>query len=163
MAETGEEIRVGELDPKFKYEIASMPGAENFKRCFTCGTCTASCPVAEVNEEYDPRKIIRMAILGMKDQVLGSDTIWMCSRCYTCFARCPQNVKFTEVMVVLREMAVKAGAVPDSTIEDVREVDRFVQELRCDLISNLLSPSEEKAGRIREKLESELEENASED
>ena len=76
------ELDSSELDPTFKQEITSRPGAENFKRCFSCGTCTASCPVSEVNPDYDPRKIIRMALLGMRREVLGSETIWMCFRCY---------------------------------------------------------------------------------
>jgi len=134
------EVRLKELDPKFKYEIASQPGAENFKRCFSCGTCTASCPVAEVNEEYDPRKIIRMAILGMREEVLSSDILWMCSRCYTCYARCPQDVKFTDVMVVLRDMAAREGHAPPERPEDIRELDRFVQGLRCEMVRDMLHP-----------------------
>ena len=134
------EIQLKELDAKFKYEIASHAGAENFKRCFSCGTCTASCPVAEVNEEYDPRKIIRMAILGMRKEVLSSDLLWMCSRCYTCYARCPQDVKFTDVMVVLREMAVAEGFVPPERLAEIQELDRFVQTVRCEMVRAMLHP-----------------------
>ena len=54
------------LDPDFKLLIAREPGGEHIKRCFSCGTCTAGCPVREVTDRYNPRKIIRMAILGMK-------------------------------------------------------------------------------------------------
>ena len=31
-------IDVDKLDAGFKYEIASHPGAENIRRCFSCGT-----------------------------------------------------------------------------------------------------------------------------
>lgn len=144
-----EEIKLSELDPKFKYEIAAQPGAENFKRCFSCGTCTASCPVAEVNEEYDPRKIIRMSILGMRKEVLSSNIIWMCARCYTCSVRCPQNVKFGDVMGVLREMAVNAGYVPKTRINEVEETDKFVQDLRCNIVQHLINPT----ATQREKIE----------
>ncbi len=137
-----DEIKLSELDPRFKDEITSYPGAENFKRCFTCGTCTASCPVAEVNEEYDPRKIIRMAILGMRKEVLSSDIIWMCARCHTCYARCPQNVEFADVMGVLREMAVKAGYAPKERLSQIEELDRFIQDLRCNMVKYLLKPEE---------------------
>ncbi|MCK4360009.1 MAG: 4Fe-4S dicluster domain-containing protein [Candidatus Cloacimonetes bacterium] len=148
-----ETIKLSEMDSNFKYEIASQPGAENFKKCFTCGTCTASCPVAEVNEKYDPRKIIRMAILGMREQVLSSDLLWMCSRCYTCYALCPQNVKFTDVMEVLRDMAVKEGYVPDNRISEIKELDKFIQDLRCNLINYKLHPDDELANKIRHMLE----------
>ena len=65
-----DKIILSEMDANFKNEIASMPGAEHFQRCFTCGTCTAACPVAEVHEDYDPRRIIRMCILGMKKEFI---------------------------------------------------------------------------------------------
>jgi len=139
-----DKIILKEQDANFKNEVAAHPGAEHFKRCFTCGTCTASCPVAEVNEDYDPRKIIRMTLLGMKQEVLSSDILWMCSRCYTCYALCPQGVKFTDVISVLREMAVKQGYVPKDRNLKIRELDRFVQKLRCDIISDKIHPDNDK-------------------
>jgi heterodisulfide reductase subunit C len=147
-----EKIVLAENDPEFKNDIAAQPGAESFMRCFTCGTCTASCPVAEVNEAYDPRKIIRMSILGMRDAVLSSDILWMCSRCYTCHALCPQNVKFTDVISILRDMAVKEGYVPRERLEQARELDRVIQDLRCMIISNKLHPDEEKREEILRKV-----------
>ena len=143
-----ETIKLSEKDHNFKYEIASRPGAEHFCRCFTCGTCTASCPVAEVNEEYDPRKIIRMAIFGMRDEVLSSDIIWMCQRCYVCYARCPQNVKFADVMEVIRDMAVEEGYAPKERIEQIDELDKFAQDLRCNLVRYAITPDEKQKKRI---------------
>jgi len=151
-----EKIVLSEKDPNFKNEIASQPGAEAFMRCFTCGTCTASCPVAEVHDEYDPRKIIRMAVLGMREEVLSSDILWMCSRCYTCHALCPQNVKFTDVISVLRGMAIKEGYVPEKRQEEAKELDRTVQELRCLMIDNKLHPGKKRADKIRSMVENVL-------
>lgn len=151
-----DKIILSELDQKFKYDIASRPGAENFKRCFACGTCTASCPVAEVNEDYDPRKIIRMAILGMRKDVLSSDVIWMCQRCYVCYARCPQNVKFADVMGVLRDMAVEEGFAPKERLEQIEELDRFAQDLRCNLVRYLIKPDDEQNKKIKSMIEERL-------
>ncbi|MBT6994444.1 MAG: 4Fe-4S dicluster domain-containing protein [Candidatus Cloacimonetes bacterium] len=148
-------IILSEMDANFKKEIASKAGAEQFQRCFTCGTCTAACPVAEVHEDYDPRKIIRMSILGMKEEVLSSDALWMCSRCYTCYALCPQGVKFTDVLGVLREMAVAQGYAPKERMEEARKLDKFVQELRCDIINQKLHP-ENDVSKIQKKLEKEI-------
>ena len=150
------EIKLSELDTKFKYDIASQPGAENFKRCFTCGTCTASCPVAEVNEDYDPRKIIRMAILGMRKEVLSSDIIWMCQKCYVCYARCPQNVKFADVMSILREMAVKEGYAPKERLSEMEELDKFAQDLRCNMVKYLLKPDEKQGNVIKSMVKEKL-------
>ncbi len=151
-----EKIILSEKDANFKNEIASQPGAESFMRCFTCGTCTASCPVAEVHDEYDPRKIIRMSILGMREEVLSSDILWMCSRCYTCAALCPQNVKFTDVISILRDMAVKQGYVSGERVEQARELDKVIQKIRCRIIDNKLHPEEKNAKDIRAAVDKEL-------
>jgi heterodisulfide reductase subunit C len=39
-------LKVSDIDPKFKYEISKLPGAENVLLCFQCGTCTADCSIA---------------------------------------------------------------------------------------------------------------------
>jgi len=100
------------LDPNFKFLIASEPGGENIKKCFSCGTCTAGCPVREVTDRYNPRRIIRMAILGMKKEVLSSPFIWLCSSCYTCYERCPQDVRIPELMNAIKNIAVREGYLP---------------------------------------------------
>ena len=103
-----------DLDRNFKFEVAEKAGGEKLKACFACGTCTAGCPVREINDRYNPRRIIRMVLLGMKEEVLSSDFIWLCSTCYTCSERCPQGVNIPEIMNVLKNMAVEAGKVPPS-------------------------------------------------
>lgn len=109
-----EKIRVKDLDANFKFEVSKRSGGENIKACFACGTCDAGCPVRDVYPDYDPRKIIRMVILGMKERVLKSPLIWLCSTCYTCYERCPQDVKLREVMNVLQNMAAEEGHVPSN-------------------------------------------------
>jgi heterodisulfide reductase subunit C len=144
-----EQIILEELDQSFKDEVASQPGSENIMRCFTCGTCTASCPVAEVHSEYDPRKIIRMVMLGMREKVLSSDILWMCSRCYTCYALCPQNVKFTDVISILRDMAVKEGYIPQERLDEAKILDNRIQSLRCKIINHKLHPDEKQTRDIK--------------
>jgi heterodisulfide reductase subunit C2 len=100
------------LDPKFKFLIATERGGENIKKCFSCGTCTAGCPVREVTDRYNPRKIIRMALLGMKEEVLSGQFIWLCSSCYTCFERCPQDVRIPELMNAIKNIAAREGYLP---------------------------------------------------
>jgi len=77
-------LKMSDIDPKFKYEISKLPGAETILLCFQCGTCTADCPIARFSDFYRPRKLIRMIQLGLKDTLLSNDVIWLCSTCFTC-------------------------------------------------------------------------------
>jgi heterodisulfide reductase subunit C len=107
-------IDSSQMDLTFADQIAAEPGGEHIRRCFACGTCTASCPVREVTERYNPRRIIHMAILGLKEPVLSSDFIWLCSTCYSCYERCPQDVRITELMYAIKNVAVREGYIHPS-------------------------------------------------
>ncbi|RKY02221.1 heterodisulfide reductase [Candidatus Poribacteria bacterium] len=131
-------ILLSELDPKFKYDVANEPGGENIMLCFACGLCTASCPVSEIDPEYNPRKIIRMVLLGMRREVLSSDFIWLCAQCYTCQAHCPQNVNFSDVMKALRNMAVREGYVHPTFLQRMKEIDLFTQRLRHQMVLSIV-------------------------
>ena len=113
------------LDPNFKHEVAAEMGGSNISRCFACGTCTAGCPVREIDEKYNPRKIIHMVLLGMREQVLKSDFIWLCSTCYTCYDRCPQDVQLTSIMTALKNIAAREGYIHPSFKEQSRLVSTF--------------------------------------
>jgi len=127
-----------DLDPRFKYDVASHAGGENLKLCFACGTCTAGCPVSEVDSEFNPRKIIRQVLLGMRKEVLSSPLIWWCVQCYSCTAKCPQNVRFREVTRALREMAVEEGFADAALPDGVEELGRLCQKLRRDMAEALV-------------------------
>ncbi|HEX74725.1 MAG TPA: 4Fe-4S dicluster domain-containing protein [Dehalococcoidia bacterium] len=105
----GQPIRVSELDENFKFKVAAQEGAQDITACFSCGTCTAGCPIHTVYAELDPRKIARMVNLGMTKRAVSSSYIWYCSECWLCEQRCPQNVKFSRVWDVLKNMAAEEG------------------------------------------------------
>ncbi len=100
------------LDPKFKYEVMKEHDGQTLKTCFQCGTCTSSCPTARFSSHYRPRTVLRMAQLGMRERVLANDALWLCTACFTCTDRCPQNVEVASVLRVLRNLAVRNGIVP---------------------------------------------------
>jgi len=125
------------FDPQFKYQVASRPGAEGLMACFSCGVCTAGCPVSEVENNFNPRRIIHQILIGDREGVLGSKSIWMCIGCYTCTAHCPQDVEFTNILKVLRQIAVEEGFVDVYWLNVIEEIDRQTQKLRRDLISYL--------------------------
>ena len=53
-----------------------------------------------------------MALYGLKREVLESDFGWLCSSCYACQERCPQGVSSTEILTLLKNMAVEQGHAP---------------------------------------------------
>jgi len=113
VAKPGEQervVRLEELDTDFSEAIAKA-GGEKIYVCFQCGTCAASCPVSRVNGSYNPRSIVRSAVLGLMKRTLHSDDIWLCAACYSCTQRCPRGVRPTEVIRTIRNMAVKKGFI----------------------------------------------------
>jgi heterodisulfide reductase subunit C2 len=113
-SQTSKILSLADSDPGFPCEVAAEPGGEGVLRCISCGTCTAGCPVRSVSEKYNPRKIIRLVLLGRKQEVLSSEFIWLCSTCYTCQERCPQQVRITDLMTALRNIAARNGHAPEA-------------------------------------------------
>ena len=130
MPEALKTLEVTKLDPTFCEEVIAQPGGENVRRCFACGTCVAGCPVSEVVPEYSPRKIIRQILFGMREEVLSSPLIWYCLVCYRCYARCPQNVNFTDVMRALRYLSLKGNYAPPDILAKMEQIDLNIQKER---------------------------------
>ena len=104
-------IKAEELNPKFKYEMSKIHGAEKVMVCFQCGTCTADCPISRFSDFYRPRKIARMVQLGLKDRLLSDDALWLCSACFTCVDHCPQGVEIAGIVRALRNLIVKEKSI----------------------------------------------------
>jgi nitrate reductase gamma subunit/ferredoxin len=92
------------VDPQFLTEIKKY-GAVNVERCFNCGNCTAICSLTS-NEAQFPRKIIRMAQLGLRDQLLGNKELWLCYNCGDCSETCPQGAEPANLMAAARCYAI---------------------------------------------------------
>jgi heterodisulfide reductase subunit C2 len=81
--------------------------------CYQCGKCTAGCPL---NEDMDimPSQILRILqaeLPGYEDKLLSSLSIWLCLACDTCYSRCPQEVKLSQVMDFLRQESLRQNKV----------------------------------------------------
>ena len=87
----------GELEKKGPFQVAA---------CFQCRKCTNGCPVVFAMDLM-PDEVIRMVILGQREQVLNCKTIWVCAACETCTTRCPNEVKIAELMDHLKETAIR--------------------------------------------------------
>lgn len=56
-----------------------------------------------------PHQIMRAIMLGLRDSVLSSSTIWLCASCQTCSTRCPNDIDIAGIMDVLRQIALAYG------------------------------------------------------
>ena len=80
-------------------------GAADVSACFSCGTCTAICPLSD-NDGTFPRRIIRYAQVGMKDELLSSKELWTCYHCGLCSDSCPTEADPGEFMAAARRYAI---------------------------------------------------------
>jgi heterodisulfide reductase subunit C len=100
-------------NPDFSETITSRLGGETITSCYQCGTCASSCPVTKITDKFNPREIIKLSLLGEKEEVLSGDSIWLCCSCYNCQERCPQKVEIADVVYALRNIAFKKGYIPN--------------------------------------------------
>ena len=80
--------------------------------CFQCGKCTNGCPITFAMDIM-PHQLIHLLQLGQVEDVLNSDTIWVCASCETCTTRCPNGIDIAHVMDSLRQISGQRGIKPD--------------------------------------------------
>jgi heterodisulfide reductase subunit C len=122
----------------FKDEVRNTPGGANVLNCFLCGSCSSICPVNEIDNGYNPRKIMRMVLLDMEEDVLKSDEIWKCNQCHACVAHCPQDVRFADIVRSLRELAIEKGYRDKSLLEKIYKLDDELKRKRLEKIKEVL-------------------------
>ncbi len=134
--------RQSRIDFGFADEIAAIPGGDRLRDCIQCGTCSAICPMSAYMD-HTPRRLIAMTRAGMKDEVLGSFSIWVCASCYACTAACPKQIPITDIMYALKRTAIHEGvhpkrfAVPVLAREFVSSVDKWGRNTEARLATKL--------------------------
>lgn len=85
---------------------------QNISECLTCGICNSRCTWYEGPGGPVPRKIVRMALMGMYDVLKNSSMIWDCHVCNRCTHECPMGIDMEQVVRKVRNMAFKGGLLP---------------------------------------------------
>ena len=80
-----------------------IPDGGNLNLCLTCGACSSGCPATGLGD-MDPRKFLRMAALGLDDEILQSDWPWMCTMCQRCIYVCPMKIDIPQLIFNIRGM-----------------------------------------------------------
>lgn len=94
--------------------------------CYQCGKCSAGCPMAKYMDIL-PHQMVRFAQLGLADELLGSEAIWMCVSCLTCNTRCPKGVRIAEIIEAVRQLRLR----------DKRNDHLLVRELPASVLAKL--------------------------
>jgi len=86
----------------FKDKVMTLlPDGGNLNLCLTCGLCASGCPATGL-ENMDPRKWLRLAALGLDDELLNSDWAWMCTMCQRCVYLCPMKIDIPQLTTHVR-------------------------------------------------------------
>ena len=115
------------LSPSFADEVAKEPGGERIWDCIQCGTCSAICPVS-VYMDLTPRRIIGMIRAGFRHEVLNAVSPWICTSCYACTVECPEKIQITDIMYVVKRMAMKESEYHRFVVPSIEEA--FIKMVR---------------------------------
>ncbi len=80
--------------------LFEFPQGRRVLSCIQCGMCAGTCPYGDVMD-YPPRRIIAMLRAGLLEKVFQSDGLLACVACYACMAKCPRDIRLTEVLLPL--------------------------------------------------------------
>jgi len=103
-------------------EVTQRSGTD-VNLCFHCRTCATGCPFLR-GMDYHPNAVLRLLQYGLRQEVLGCKTIWVCVGCHTCSSQCPMSIDIAAVMNTLRLMALEKGLKPGK-----RNILTFHQEV----------------------------------
>ncbi len=161
-------ITLSGLKGEFREKVNKLIPAGNLNLCLTCGTCAAGCPATGL-ENMDPRKFVRMVLLGFDEEVTTTPWVWMCSMCERCVYACPMNVDIPGMVYLARQcwpreerpkgilgscdMALRndscsaMGAPPEDFIFVVEDVAEEVRETQSGW-ENLQAPIDKKGAHF---------------
>ena len=81
------------------------------KMCMQGGVCSGSCPFGP-HWDHPPQELFMMIRAGKREEVLSSNSMWMCTSCYNCIVRCPREIPITHIMHGLANYAHRLGLAP---------------------------------------------------
>ena len=99
-------LEVTRLDQRLKAVVTENFPQAQIEYCLTCGMCVSGCPASGI-EGLDPRKFLRLLLLGQDQELLESDWIYACTMCARCRYACPMGIDIGRMVYVLRGMRPK--------------------------------------------------------
>jgi coenzyme F420-reducing hydrogenase delta subunit/formate hydrogenlyase subunit 6/NADH:ubiquinone oxidoreductase subunit I len=63
----------------------------------------------KIEPDYNPRRLLRMVMMDMREEAFQNPTTWLCSACELCYTTCPQDIHISGVIDAIKQLAVEAG------------------------------------------------------
>jgi heterodisulfide reductase subunit C len=115
------------LQSDFVKRVAEISG-QDLLACNQCGKCSAGCPMCFAMDLL-PNQVIRLAQLGLEEDITAARTVWICASCLTCSVRCPRGVDLGRVMEAVRLITLRknidyvgASSLPKDTIGQLPQI-----------------------------------------
>ncbi len=102
----------------------------NASLCWACSACDSECPVFLGSSRLRPQKVLRMANLGLLDELVALPEIWYCLACKRCTRSCPNACEPETVIGFLLKEAVRTHLYSEETLSRYRDFYKRFQRVR---------------------------------
>ncbi|MHA1483709.1 MAG: 4Fe-4S dicluster domain-containing protein [Candidatus Thorarchaeota archaeon] len=108
-------------DLAFRNWVLEQPEGETLLRCYQCGRCTSACPVAAIDNSFNPRLFLQKILLA--DESLAEEQlVWTCLTCEQCEVRCPEHVKIPHLLILAKVRGLVGGNIPQAALDRARAI-----------------------------------------
>lgn len=121
--------------PELRNEIERTAQAESHM-CWTCQSCANECPVNIATGRLRPHKFVRMANLGLLDELLQTPEIWYCQTCNHCNQVCPMTVKPAAIIQFARNEIIQHNRIGYDTLCRYRDLFGRFQRVRWNMVKS---------------------------
>jgi heterodisulfide reductase subunit C len=115
--------------------VIEQESGSGFYRCWSCGACDGGCPVNIDFNSLRPQKIVRLAYIGLLDELLGLPEIWYCLTCRRCGFVCPNLVKPFNIIEYVRGEMLRRGRVTRDAVHRYQQFFAMFQRVRWHAVS----------------------------
>ena len=144
-------------DPEARKAIETVVHAGS-EMCWTCRSCINECPVNLATGRLQPLKIVRLANLGLLEELIQSPEIWYCLTCNRCNYVCPMLVKPADLILYAREEAKRNEVISYEDLKTYRDLLFRFQRARWHLARRCQNGTEIDAQIVRSRWERWLDE-----
>jgi L-lactate utilization protein LutB len=125
------------LSPDLRQVIQNVTQADS-TMCWTCSSCDSECPVEIATNRLRPQRIVRLANLGLVEDLMASSEIWYCLTCRRCTNICPNRVQPETLVRYARAAALRCGVVSYETVRRYYDLFRRFQRVRWHAVDSCL-------------------------